>query len=44
MAGSDEEPIFKLDKHAFTVGEYISVTEHDGVARPFRIVAVDPLH
>ena len=42
--GSDEEPIFKLDKHAFTVGEYISVTEHDGVARPFRIVAVDPLH
>ncbi len=42
--GADsEEPIFRLDKHAFAVGEYISVTEHDGVSRPFRIVSVEPL-
>lgn len=39
-----EEPIFRLGKHAFTVGGYISVTEHDGVTRPFRVVAVEALH
>ena len=43
--GADsEEPIFRLDKHAFTVGGYISVIEHDGVTRPFRVVAVEALH
>jgi hypothetical protein len=43
--GSDsEEPIHRFDRHAFKVGEYVSVTEHDGVLRPFRVVAVDPLH
>ena len=40
--GADnEEPIFRLDEHAITVGGYISVTEHDGVSRPFRVVAVE---
>lgn len=39
-----EEPILQLDKHALTVGESISVTEPDGVARPFRIAAVESLH
>ena len=38
----DDEPIFRFDKHNFTVGEYVSVTEHDGVARPFRVVDVSP--
>jgi hypothetical protein len=38
----DDEPIFKFDKHLFTVGEYVTVTEHDAVARPFRIVEVAP--
>jgi len=38
----DYEPIFKLDRHQFTVGDYITVTEHDGVARPFRVVEVKP--
>jgi hypothetical protein len=37
----DDEPIFRLDKHAFRPGEYVSVTEHDGVTRPFRVVSVD---
>ena len=36
----DDEPIFKFDRHSFIVGEYVTVTEHDGVARPFRIVEV----
>jgi hypothetical protein len=38
----DDEPIFKFDKHLFTRGEYVTVTEHDGVARPFRVVDVAP--
>jgi hypothetical protein len=39
----DDEPIFKFDRHTFKAGEYVSITEHDGVARPFRIAAVTPL-
>ena len=36
----DDEPIFRFDKHVFRQGEYVSVTEHDGVARPFKVVDV----
>ena len=36
----DDEPIFKFDRHVFVEGEYVSITEHDGVTRPFRIVRV----
>jgi hypothetical protein len=39
----DDEPLFKLDRHLIREGYYLSVTEHDGVSRPFRIVAVQPL-
>lgn len=39
----DDEPIFKLDRHRFKEGDYVSVTEHDGVTRPFKIVAVTPV-
>ena len=38
----DDEPIFRFDKHRFKVGEYVSITEHDGVQRPFRVVGVEP--
>ncbi len=38
----DDEPLFKFDRHTFKAGEYVSVTEHDGVTRPFRIAAVAP--
>jgi hypothetical protein len=38
----DDEPIFRFDRHLFVEGEYVTVTEHDGVARPFRIVRVAP--
>ncbi len=37
----DDEPIFRFDTHRFVVGEYVSVTEHDGVQRPFKVVKVD---
>jgi hypothetical protein len=36
----DDEPIFKFDRHVFQVGEYVTVTEHDGQARPFKVVAI----
>ena len=39
----DEEPIFRFDQHRFTEGEYVSITEHDGVQRTFRVVYVVPL-
>jgi hypothetical protein len=37
----DDEPVFRLDRHRFTVGEYVSVTEHDGITRPFKVVSVE---
>ena len=36
----DDEPAFKFDRHVFKPGEYVSVTEHDGVTRPFKVVSV----
>lgn len=36
----DDEPIFRFDRHAFREGEYISITEHDGRQRTFRVVSV----
>jgi len=39
----DDEPIFRFGEHVFREGEYLSITEHDGIARPFRVVWVrDP--
>lgn len=38
---ADDEPIFRFDRHAFVKGEYVSVTEHDGVTRPFRVASVE---
>jgi hypothetical protein len=42
--GSEEsdEPIFRFDHHVFRQGEYVSITEHDGVQRTFRIASVQP--
>lgn len=39
---ADDEPIFRFDRHLFVEGETVTVTEHDGVARPFRIAQVSP--
>jgi hypothetical protein len=38
--GDDDEPIFKFDRHRFVPGEYVSITEHDGETRPFKVVSV----
>lgn len=37
---ADDEPGFKLDKHHFVPGEYVSIKEHDGKLRTFRIMSV----
>lgn len=36
----DDERGFKFDRHRFVPGEYVSITEHDGVQRTFFIKAV----
>ncbi|MBM3505239.1 MAG: hypothetical protein FJX65_15360 [Alphaproteobacteria bacterium] len=36
----DDEPLFKLDRHTIKEGEYLSVTEHDGAQRTFRVVSI----
>lgn len=40
---ADDEVLFKLDHHVLVPGAYVSVTEHDGVQRPFRVVSVTRL-
>ena len=39
----DDEPGFKFDRHQFVPGEYVSITEHDGVMRTFRVLWVRDL-
>jgi hypothetical protein len=39
-AEDDDEPGYKFDKHRFAPGEYVSLKEHDGHMRTFRIVSV----
>ena len=38
----DDEPFFKLDRHPLKPGAYVSITEHDGVQRPFKVISVTP--
>ena len=42
MPEDEDEPIFKFDRHSFVEGEYVSITEHDGVQRTFRVARVRP--
>mgnify|MGYP003351746362 CR=1 FL=1 len=39
----DNEILFRADRHLIEKGLYISVTEEDGIQRPFRILDVKPL-
>jgi hypothetical protein len=39
----DDEPFFRLDKHNLVKDSYVSITEHDGVQRPFKIVETSPV-
>jgi hypothetical protein len=40
---SDDETIYRLKEHRIREGEYVSVTGHDGVSRPFRVVSIETL-
>jgi hypothetical protein len=42
LGDEGEEPIFRFDRHSFVEGEYVSITEHDGVQRTFRVTEVVP--
>jgi hypothetical protein len=39
----DDEPFFRLDRHIIAPGLYVTITEDDGIERPFKIVAVTPM-
>lgn len=40
----DDETLFRLADHRFVPAEYVSVTEHDGVQRTFKIAGVQDWH
>lgn len=37
---AEDEVIFKGDEHRFVADEYLSIKEHDGVTRTFRVASV----
>ena len=39
--GEDDEPGYKFDSHVFKPGEYVSIREHDGRLRTFKVAAVE---
>jgi hypothetical protein len=43
IGDEEEEPIFRFDHHRFAVGDYVSITENDGVQQTFRVVEVLPV-
>ena len=42
-SSSGNEVIFRLDRHLIEKGLYLTISEKDGIARPFKIVDVKPL-
>ncbi len=40
----DDEGLFRLSEHRFVPGEYLSITEHDGVQRAFRVTSATDWH
>jgi len=39
----DDEPVFKLEQHAFTVGEYVTIRDKDDAPLVYRIDSVEPV-
>ena len=37
---ADDERIFRLDRHVFRVGEYVTITEPDGAILTYKVAAV----
>ncbi|TAL03247.1 MAG: hypothetical protein EPO08_04675 [Rhodospirillaceae bacterium] len=44
LGEEDDEPIFRFSSHKFVPGEYVSITEHDDVQRPFKVMSVKEWH
>lgn len=44
VGDEDDETLFRLTKHRFLPGDYIAITEHDGVERTFRVASVHEWH
>lgn len=42
-SNDDDEPFFKLDRHALQPGGYVSITEHDGIQYPLCVMNVEPI-
>ena len=40
----DDETLFRLVEHRFAPDEYVSITEHDGVQRTYKVAAVTEWH
>jgi hypothetical protein len=40
----DDEPVFKLERHVFKVGEYVTVTDHNHAPLVYRIDSIEPAH
>ena len=38
--GTDDEPIYHLDRHKVVAGEYITIIESDGIDRTFKVVDI----
>ena len=39
----DDEAGYRFNEHVFRPGEYVSIKEHDGVLRTFRVISVRDL-
>ncbi|MCC6913252.1 MAG: hypothetical protein IT566_06080 [Rhodospirillaceae bacterium] len=44
VGDEDDETLFRLAKHRFQPGDYVAITEHDGVERTFRVRSVADWH
>jgi len=42
MDEADDDSLFHMGDHVFKPGEYVSITEHDGVQQTFKVVSVKP--
>lgn len=41
-SNEDDEVGYKLDRHHFTLGEYVSIREQDGEFQPYKVVGIHP--
>lgn len=41
---ADDETLFRLASHRFAPGDYVTITEHDGMERTFKVGSVTDWH